>query len=214
MTGLSVTLIEATMRDDIFKGAAVPRAVRMWAKKASREADRRNGRSLAAFEAAVHAECNREISPRFCQEFRRIRDRPEALALLDDPIPWIHRPSGDGGPLEDSVRTAISQFLESGRPSSTELVSQAIECLALAMRDRMRTYIREIEAKGDPVHDPVMWRMIDCMRADAASTDYRLVARRRLLNGQNRSGRPKAQPVSPDEDLSLGRSNGRPVDHE
>jgi hypothetical protein len=192
------------MRDDIHKKVPRPYRVQQWVKRAVNDADRENGRSLPALDAAIADTSRREIS----EAFRRglIRELQNTPGLLI-PLANVMSPrdlGSIGGHLEAEVLSETKRLLASGH----SIENAPIAALASALNARVQADIRATAPVLLATQDPKAAVVLNQMRQDARSADCEMHARNLLSSMDRVSSRPTRQSVSADEDMLGGAFAG------
>ena len=186
------------MRDDTLKRVAVPRSIRTWMRRASREADAISGRSRTALEKSLRAIFKQELSTCFRSA---IRDAAMGLAL---PLPgirldWASMASDREGPLGGRVASEISRRATMDRRlSPKDIVERSLEA---ATRSHLDGYVRELECQVRPDRDPVARRLLRQLRRDIEDVGLRKFAAATLRDDGPGSARPEQPALSLDENL-------------
>jgi hypothetical protein len=188
------------MRDDIHKKVPRPYRVQQWVKRAVNDADRENGRSLPALDAAISDACRREISEAFRRGLiRELQNTPGLLVPLANVM--SPRDLGSiGGHLEAEVLSETKRLLASGH----SIDSAPIAALASALNARVQADIRATAPVLLATQDPKAAVVLNQMRQDARSADCEMHARNLLSSMDRVSSRPTRESVSADEDMLGG----------
>jgi hypothetical protein len=183
------------MRDDIHKRVPRPPKVRLWVKRALREADRVCGRTRAALGDVVR-EALGEISSGFLAGVRRYMTAAQddlfgALGGVSSP----RELGGSGSPMERAILVDCQRAVAGGKTLDEALTGGMAE----ALKERSLADIRAAEPVLLPTRDPEAIRAIAQMKADVESFDYRAAATEQL--GLRERGERSAPALSPDENL-------------
>lgn len=191
------------MRDDIHKKVPRPYRVQQWVKRAVNDADRLNGRSLAALDDAIRDACNREISDAF---------RRGLLQALASP-PGLFGPLGDvssardlgsrGGHLEAEILSETKRLIARGGPIDTV----AVAALTGIIEARVQADIRAAAPVLLATRDRKAWAVVNQMKADAGMADCAEHARN-VFAGLRTVVRPSLPQITADEDLSAHAARG------
>ena len=182
------------MRDEILKGVARPKEVRLWVDRTFRAADRLSGRSLDSLLIVLDKFCKSELSSQFRTEVLRRIDSPQ-LPLTPCEIDGS---SLRGGPLEESVLCFMKVIW---MDRSLDMRAVVVRAVAGALNERIKATIRQVEVNAIGQGDEEALEGLNQMRKDSETIDMHAIARAWLTDDGSSESRRRVQGFCLDEDL-------------